>query len=263
MQLSAHLAPRPNVDWQSFASVYDVMADLNPAYRDLNAEYRQFLKGLRLRPGDRLVEVGAGTGNYSLAAAEVWPNCHVLHVDASSEMNARARQKRAERGLGNVEIRTANADAFDEQEGSVALVTAVHALYAFADAPALIARMYRWLRPGGAIWAVDPCGPLDVGEWQRYIFRRSCSERGVLRTVGLFWRARNAARQNRRIGQALDSGAYWGKDPAVFRAAFEDAGFEVSTMRTTYRGLSHLLVAQKPVAIARAERLHDPYGAAI
>lgn len=262
-RLSTRSPHRTDVNWQSFASVYDVMAELNPAYRELNDSYRTFLAGLRLRAGDRLVEVGAGTGNYSLTAAEAWPQCHVLHIDASEEMNQRTREKRAERGLGNIEIRTADADTFDLPDESAALVTAVHALYTFADAPAVIARMFRWLRPGGAVWACDPCSPLNVGEWQRYIFKHSCRERGVLRTARLFWRARDAARQNRRIGKALVSGDYWGKDARTFRAAFEDAGFEVSELRSAYRGLSHLIVAQKPMTVARLARVNEPYEAAL
>lgn len=252
-----------NVNWQSFASVYDVMAELNPAYRELNGSYRTFLGGLQLRAGDLLVELGAGTGNYALAAAEAWPTCHVLHVDSSDEMNSRARAKRAARGLGNVEIRTADADTFDLPDDSVALVTSVHALYTFADAPAVIRRMFRWLRPGGAVWACDPCNPLDVGEWQRYIFASSCRERGVLRTARLFWQARDAARQNRRIGQALDRGNYWGKDAATFRGAFEDAGFEVRELTSVYRGVSHRIIAQKPMTVARVARVAEPYEAAL
>lgn len=263
MTTSSRSSHPTDVNWQSFAAVYDVMAEINPAYRELNEAYCTFLGGLQLRAGDVLVEVGAGTGNYTVAAAEAWPACHVLHVDASDEMNARARSKRAARGLGNLEIRTADADTLDLPDDSASLITAVHALYAFDDAPAVIRRMFRWLRPGGAVWACDPCSPLDVGEWQRYIFKSSCRERGVLRTAQLFWRARDAARQNRRIGRALKGGGYWGKDPATFRSAFEDAGFEVTELTSVYRGLSHRIIAQKPMTVARVSQLAAPYPAAL
>ncbi len=263
MTTSSRSSHPTDVNWQSFAAVYDVMAEINPAYRELNEAYRTFLGGLQLRAGDVLVEVGAGTGNYTVAAAEAWPACHVLHVDASDEMNARARSKRAARGLGNLEIRTADADTLDLPDDSASLITAVHALYAFDDAPAVIRRMFRWLRPGGAVWACDPCSPLDVGEWQRYIFKSSCRERGVVRTAQLFWRARDAARQNRRIGRALEGGGYWGKDPATFRGAFEEAGFEVTELTSVYRGLSHRIIAQKPMMVARVSQLAAPYPAAL
>jgi len=254
---------RSDVDWRSYAAVYDVMAAHNPAYQDIVDRYRRFLAPLRLRSGDTLLEVGAGTGNFSLEAARAWPQCHVVHVDASDAMNAHARRKRAAQGLGNVEIRTADVDAFDVPDGSVALVTIVHALYAFPDPPAVLARCHRWLKPGGAIFACDPGAPPDVGDWARYIFRSTSRSQGILPAVRLFWRARGALRENRRIGQSFDAGTFWRHDAATFRAAFEAAGFEVAETDTVYRGASDLVVAQKPLGAPPAFRTGDPYHAAI
>ena len=161
-------------------------------------------------------------------------------------MNARARVKAADRGVGNVEIVTADIADVDMPSGSVALVAAVHALYAFPDPPAVIQRMYDWLRPGGVVWAVDPSGPLNIAGWRRYLFASVRREHGLATALQLLWRAREAARQNRRIDRALDSGAYWGKDEHALRAAFEAAGFTVVACEPTYRGCSHRLVARKP-----------------
>ena len=77
----------------------------------------------------------------------------------------------------------------------------VHALYAFPDPAAVIRRMFRWLRPGGSVFACDPGRPLDMTEWARYLFQSSRAERGWLRTAWLFWRGRDVARQNRRIAR--------------------------------------------------------------
>ena len=252
-----------DVDWRSYAAVYDVMAEANPAYRALVDDYRRFVGGLRLRPGDVLVDVGAGTGNYTLAAAEAWPQCHVLHVDADDGMNHRARAKRAATGLGNLEIRTAGIDAFDLPDESAALVTVVHSLYTFPDPYAAIAKLFRWLRPGGALFACDPGAPLDVGEWSRYVFRHMCADRGFARAALQLWRAREVIRQSRRIGRAVDAGTYWRHDASTFRAAFEQAGFEVAETRSVYRGVSDLVIAQKPVTVARMARLSGPFEAAV
>lgn len=83
--------PDTRVDWRSYAAVYDVMAEANPAYQALVDDYRAFVGRLRLRSGDVLVDVGAGTGNFALTAADAWPQCHVLHVDADDAMNHLAR----------------------------------------------------------------------------------------------------------------------------------------------------------------------------
>lgn len=249
MTLDARLRPVPAtgpIDWRSYASVYDVMAELNPAYRQLLDDYTAFVARLDLAPGDVLVDLGAGTGNYSLAAAGARPGCRVVHVDASAAMNDLARAKAVSRGLANVEIRTCSVDGFDPPEGSVALVTAVHSLYTFPDPPAVALRIGRWLRPGGVVWAVDPSGRMEVGEWRRYIFRHSCRERGLGRTLAMLWRARAVAAHNRRIDAALTRGELWGKDAAALCSAFEAAGLVVSELSATYRGCSHRLVAHKP-----------------
>lgn len=254
---------RSRVDWRSYAAVYDLMTELNPAYQALVEDYRQFLGGLRLRAGDHLVDVGAGTGNFSLVAADEWPHCRVTHVDANDAMNVRARDKRAAQGIGNLEIRTVDVDDFDLPDESVALATVVHALYTFPDPEAVIARLYRWLRPGGAVYACDPSGQLNVAEWSRYIFRSACRERGWWRAAWLFWRARSAIGQNRRIVRAVDDGAFWRHDAATFRAAFEAAGFQVHAARSAYRGASDLLIAQKPMAVARVAEAGESFAAAI
>lgn len=253
-----HPPPPSAVDWRSYAAVYDVMLDNNPAYAAIVARYRRFLSSLPLAGGDALVEVGAGTGNFSLAAAEAWPRCHIVHVDASDAMNAHARVKCAALGLDNVEIRTANVQDFDLPAESVALVTVVHALYTFPDPPAVLAKCYRWLKPGGSLFACDPGAPIDVGDWSRFVFRAACRSHGVAGAVRLFWRGRVALRENRRIAQAFDQGTYWRHDAATFRAAFEAAGFEVVEADTVFRGVSDLVVARKPMSRRRSTGQEDP-----
>lgn len=239
-------ASRRAVDWRSYAAVYDDMAAINPAYAEQVARYRAFLATCELRAGALLVDLGAGTGNFSLEAAALWPGCRVRHVDADEGMNARAAAKRDERGLVNLEIVAADADAYDMQDGTADLVTAVHALYAFRDPEDVVRRIARWLRPGGTVYACDPGRVIDVRDWARYLFRASLLERGPWHTVRVFYRAREVARQNRRIARAQTGGTYWLHDLASFRATFESAGLVVQDTWLAYRGISDGLVAIKP-----------------
>jgi len=56
------------------------------------------------RPGDRVVEVGCGTGIEAIALAE--RGVHVVATDLSKDMVRLVRAKAAERGLANLEART-------------------------------------------------------------------------------------------------------------------------------------------------------------
>lgn len=242
------VAARRRVDWRSYASVYDEMAAINPAYAELVARYRGVLAACALEPDDLIVDLGAGTGNFSLEAAALWPGCRVLHVDADEGMNARAASKREARGLANLEIVAEDADAFGLEDGTASLVTAVHALYAFRDPEAVVRRMHGWLRPGGTVFACDPGRVIDVRDWARYLFRASLLDRGLWHTARTFYRAREVARQNRRIASAQAGGTYWLHDLTGFRRTFEDAGFVVHDAWVAYRGCSDVLIASKPIA---------------
>lgn len=233
------------VDWRSYAAVYDLMTEINPAYQELLDDFRCFILQAGLQSGDLLLDLGAGTGNFSLLAADEWPQCRVLHVDANAEMNRHAARKRDALGIRNLEIRDQDIDRFDLPVRSAALITAVHALYTFPDPSTVIRRMHAWLRPGGVVFACDPSGPLDMRDWTRYLFRCSRAERGLWPSIRLFWRARAAVAQNQRIGRQLRDGAYWRHDQTSFAAAFREAGFDVEHCRSAYRGASDLLVARK------------------
>lgn len=241
---------RSPVDWASYAAVYDLMLDHNPAYHAIVERYRRFVGGLDLAPGSRLVDLGAGTGNFSLAAARLHPQATVVHVDADAAMNARARVKLAAQGLHNVEVRTGDVGALDVPAASVAVVTAVHSLYAMPDPTDLIRRSFTWLAPGGWMFACDPGAPFDVGDWTRYVFRSAWRAHGPAYAVRTFWRARVAVRENRRIARALDQGRYWRHDAAAFRAAFEGAGFAVVAEERAFRDASDLIIVRKPLAPA-------------
>lgn len=248
----------PDTDWTRYATVYDLIAAHNPAYHELMRRFHDLAATWTLAPGAKIVDLGAGSGNFSLALAALFPDCTVMHVDGNPEMNAIAAEKAAARGLGNVEIRTSDIDAFHLEPGSVAAVTAIHALYAFPDPRGVVRRLADWLEPGGHVLACDPGRVLDTGEWARYIFGATARRHGLLRAMRLYARAMAGLRQNRHIARRQAAGSYWLHSLAEFRAEFRAAGLEVTTAFVTYRGCSDLVVARKPLAaVAAGDPFHE------
>jgi SAM-dependent methyltransferase len=123
-------------DYSNQARTYD---DTRAASPSVLGPLREALAGA---PGRRLVDVGGGTGNYSLALRdEGWDP---LVVDRQPEMLARAAAKGLETLAGDAQ-RLPLPDACTD---AVMLVSMLHHV---EDQPAALAEARRILRPGGRL----------------------------------------------------------------------------------------------------------------
>ncbi|MDN2567949.1 class I SAM-dependent methyltransferase [Aquibium sp. A9E412] len=127
------------------------------AVRDA-AGYAQTLARTRhwLGAGDRVLEIGCGTGTTALALAP-----HVgryLATDISGAMIAIARDKAAAAGSAVVPaFEKATLDDAPGAPGAYDAVLAFNALHLCGDVPAALARVARLVRPGGLFISKTPC----------------------------------------------------------------------------------------------------------
>jgi ubiquinone/menaquinone biosynthesis C-methylase UbiE len=233
-------------DWTAYASAYDLMADNNPAYQDLRRRFTETLALLRLRSGGTFAEFGAGTGNFSVELARLHRDCNVVHVDADEAMIRAATNKAAASGLTNMEFVRGDVAQIGLADSILDFAAAIHCMYTFPDPAAFVASLFRWLRPGGIVFACDPGRVVNVAEWSMYLFRESWKRAGLSGAVSLFWRGRAAFTQNCSIRWAQQQNAYWTHSHAAFRDVFTVAGFRIIESDTVYRGCSDLVVCQKP-----------------
>lgn len=238
-----------NVDWNSYAEVYDLMADNNPAYQDLIAQFKRAIATWCIEPRSTLADLGAGTGNFSIELAQAFPTCQVIHLDANPEMNHVAERKAAAQRVSNLCLATTDIAAASFQANSLAAITTVHALYAFPHPTEVIAKIFAWLEPGGYLFACDAGRMGKVSAWAVYLLSEFYRRHGLRRTAQFYYRARVVTRQNQLIVTAQRDGVYWTHTHSEFRAAIESAGFEILAATEVYRGDSDLIVARKPALL--------------
>jgi SAM-dependent methyltransferase len=149
---------REGVEWQ--VGVWDRISQLYAA--EINPRFASVVEGVIdracLRPGERVLDLGSGTGAVATrAAALVRPGGNVLGVDISPEMVAAARQTAARLGLTNVDFSEARAETLPAPEASFDVVLASLSLMYVIDRAKAAQEIARVLRPGGrfvaAVWA--------------------------------------------------------------------------------------------------------------
>lgn len=139
----------------SAAARFDEIADgyaatMAPSLRVMAAEV---VRRAAIRPDDRVLDVGTGTGTAAAMAADL--GARVVGVDGAPKMIEIARQERPD-----VEFRVMDFRALDVEDGAVDVVVAVHALL-FADRQEAALREWgRVTRPGGRLSLSVP-GPPD------------------------------------------------------------------------------------------------------
>jgi ubiquinone/menaquinone biosynthesis C-methylase UbiE len=102
-----------------------------------------------VQTGLEVLEIGCGPGVILEAAARRTTPGALHAVDVQPEMVTRASKRLADRGLGDVDIRRANAAALPHPDNSFELVYMVTVIGEFPDPAAVLAEVRRVLKPGG------------------------------------------------------------------------------------------------------------------
>ena len=109
-----------------------------------------------LKPGDNVVDVGCGAGIDSLIAAKmVGPDGHVVGIDMTPEMLARARDAANEAGVTNVEFLEGYMEELPIPDGWADVVISNGVINLCPDKARVYGEIHRVLRPGGRMQIAD------------------------------------------------------------------------------------------------------------
>ena len=146
------------------AGKYDVMNDL----MSLGAHrlWKHFTLSLTgLRPGQRALDVAAGTGDLTMGMLrQVGKSGRVVSSDVNRAMLDIGRDRLLDRGFaGNVDCIVADAERLPFRDDSFDCVTIGFGLRNVTDKPAALRSMHRVLKPGGQLLVLEFSTPVAPG----------------------------------------------------------------------------------------------------
>jgi len=149
-------------DWTRVApgwEKWDESLDHNMAFMN----YR-LVGEAHVRPGQRILDLGSGTGYPALLAAQaVGPRGNVVGLDLADAMLDVARRKAKALGLTNIRFQAGDVSTLPFDAGSFDAVISRFCLMFLPDVPKAAAEIARVLKPGGylaaAVWSLPEKNP--------------------------------------------------------------------------------------------------------
>lgn len=143
-----------------------------------------------LHDGQAVLDLGCGWGSFSLWAAARYPRSRFTAISNSRMQRAYIEAAAAARGLRNVDVRTADVRALELPPASFDRVVTIEMLEHVRNYAVVFARLARWLRPGGSVFAhvfaharyAYPFDDRGGSDWMAREFFTG----GIMPSVGLF-----------------------------------------------------------------------------
>jgi demethylmenaquinone methyltransferase/2-methoxy-6-polyprenyl-1,4-benzoquinol methylase len=140
--------------FDSVATRYDLMNDLMSL--GLHRAWKAYTVTVaRVGPGDRVLDIAAGTGDLSLAfARKVGPQGTVVHTDINAAMLKVGRDRLLDQGVALPTV-VCDAERLPFHDASFDLVTVSFGLRNMTHKEQALAEMARVLRPGGRLLVLE------------------------------------------------------------------------------------------------------------
>lgn len=235
--------PMNIVDWFAYARQYDLLLAYNPYYREAFAQVVAAISEWDIAEDGQIADLGAGTGNYSVKAAQLHPHAKILHLEKNRGMNTLAAKKAS--GLHNFELVPACIEQAPFDEGSLQGILCINALYTFPEPYRILEQMYGWLQPGGRIVVLDPGRIMNIRAWRLAIAKYLLKTYGLRQTIRIFQQAKHVSQQNHHIRTQQLNGTYWTHTHEEFCAAIRQVGFQIDSSTYCFRGDCDLVFARK------------------
>ena len=187
-------------------------------------------------PLKHLLDVATGTADFALLAVEKLHPVHVTGIDISEKMMKIGREKIAKRGYEEViTLKYEDCSNMSFINNQFDAIISSFGLRNFQDLDKCLSEMFRVLKPGGMLVAIDLCTPTSFPMKQLF----GCYKRVVMPLIGrLISHDRHAYTYLPATMDAIPQGN-------AMALIFKKAGFQKVRFQQQFLGMSMLYAAEK------------------
>lgn len=236
---------QPEMDYEAYAPHFDPLCDINPAYQELLDLFKDELLAMVLPNDPKVMDLGAGTGNFVCSLLEQMPNAQVTHVDSSSDMNKLAQQKYDDAGYA-VDVVESFMQTVDVPLNSLDLLICVNSLNNAPPARPMLSNIYSWLKPGGYFFLIDFGREINVVDWTWFLVKHLLKTRGIAETIRVVRRQAKVISINQKGKGDQQRGSLWTHSTDELVQMLEDNGFTTQARKLCYRDYADLVVTRRP-----------------
>lgn len=148
----------------------------------------EVVKQMKLRPGDVVADVGAGTGYFTFRFARVVMEGKVFAVDVQHEMLSILEKRKRELGIGNVVTVQSTETDVRLPEGTLDVVFFADVYHEFSHPREMMESIVKALKPGGRVIQIEYRGEDPEVPIKRLHKMTVAQCRKEMEAVGLVWK---------------------------------------------------------------------------
>ena len=156
------------IDYQDISNVQTYDEEM-AKFRDVEKEATDIIKTICLEKDQSLLEIGTGTGHFSIEAARHCDN--VYAIDISSTMIDYAKQKAQTMGIDNISFIQSGFLSYEHDGDHLDVIVSNIAFHHLPDFWKMVAlkRIYRLLKKGGTFYLHDVIFSFPIEEYDSKI----------------------------------------------------------------------------------------------